>query len=100
MTNWKCSYNNCSVEKQSKMSIRRHFYSEHSGELETPEEYLNRVESEQRDFSGEVPDTTEHDPEYETTNELPETRKSTLFEHEREEDSTLQDHTENGEDTE
>lgn len=84
----------CGVKLQSKESARKHYQEEHSGEMETPEEYLNRAESEQRDFNGQEPTTDGHNPEYLTENE-PEgdnTRLGTLHEFEREQDGSLEEY--------
>jgi hypothetical protein len=81
----------------------------HSGEIETPEEYLDRIESEQRDFSGEEPTTEGHSPKYLILDEGAEivpkrkkniekkidtTRLSTLHEFTREHDESIEEYTE------
>ena len=92
MTLAKCT--ECGVTLRSKRHARNHYQKRHSGEIETPEEYLTRIESEQRDFHGEPPDDSDHNPEYEVTNDPPDTSKTTLFEHERENDDSLTEYTE------
>lgn len=91
----------CGTKLRNKKHARNHYQNQHSGEIETPEEYLDRVESEQRDFSGEEPTTEGHNPEYLTENE-PEadnTRLGTLHEFERDKDGSLEEYSEQ-EDTE
>jgi hypothetical protein len=74
----------------------------HSGEIETPEEYLDRIESEQRDFSGEEPTTEGHNPEYlvESDSEGTNTRSATLHEFTREHDDSIAEYTETETETE
>jgi len=86
----------CKKKLASKTQARRHYRENHSGEIETPEEYIDRVESEQRDFNGDEPATDGHNPEYLTENEseATDTRLGTLHEFEREEDSSLAEYDE------
>jgi uncharacterized C2H2 Zn-finger protein len=83
----------CSAKLRDKKHARKHYQKHHSGEIETPEEYLDRIESEQRDFDGGEPTTDGHNPEYLTENESAgdNTRLGTLHEFEREEDSSLEE---------
>ena len=83
----------CKKKLSSKRQARKHYRENHSGEIETPEEYLDRVISEQRDFEGDEPTTDGHNPEYLTENESEgdNTRLATLHEFEREEDSSLEE---------
>lgn len=92
----------CDKKLHSKREARKHYREKHSGEIETPAEYLDRVESEQRDLSGDEPTTEGHNPEYLTENE-PEgedTRLGTLHEFEREQDGSLEEYSEQEGDTE
>ena len=88
---FKCT--ECGLKYHSKKQVEDHYRENHSGEIETPEEYLDRVESEQRDFEGNEPTTEGHNPEYLTENETEadNTRLGTLHEFEREEDSSLEE---------
>jgi len=79
----------CNVALGSKKQAREHYQEYHSGEVETPEKYLNQVDSEQRDFHGDEPTNEGHNPEYLNENEPPKTRETTLFSHEREGDESL-----------
>lgn len=76
----------CKKKLASKRQARRHYRENHSGEIETPEEYLDRIESEQRDFEGNEPTTEGHNPEYlvEDESEGDNTRLGTLHEVESE----------------
>ena len=84
----------CIAKLRDKKHARRHYRENHSGEIETPEEYLDRVESEQRDFEGKEPTTDGHNPEYlvEDESEGDNTRLGRLHEFEREEDSSLEEY--------
>lgn len=54
----------CGKKYSSKRGVRKHFYDEHQAEIETPEEFLGPPDTEQRDFHGDVPDESGHDPVY------------------------------------
>lgn len=90
----------CSAKLRDKKHARKHYRENHSGEIQTPEEYLDRVESVQKDFNGDYPSTEGHNPEYLTENESEgdNTRLGTLHEFEREQDDSLENY--EGEDTE
>lgn len=96
----KCPQYGCNKKLQSKRQARKHYQENHSGEIETPAEYLDRVESEQRDFEGNEPTTEGHNPQYLTENESEgdNTRLGTLHEFERDKDGSLEEY--DGEDTE
>lgn len=70
----------CGLVLTSLRHAKRHWRKEHAGETWTPEEYLPDTESEQRDFDGEEPDSSDYEPEYETENEPPETKPAKLYE--------------------
>ena len=76
----------CGVTLRSKRHARNHYQKRHSGEIETPEEYITRIESEQRDFNGEPPDDSDHNPEYEVRNDTPDTYLTDLREYESDSD--------------
>lgn len=79
----KCSVDGCSQMIHSLSHAKNHYAARHSGEIETPEKYLNTFpDTEQRDFNGDEPSTEGHDPTYEVLNEPPETRKSKLDDYE------------------
>lgn len=59
----------CDVTFSSLRSLKRHWNDEHSGELWPDEDDLGPPDSEQRDFDGNEPDDSGHDPEYEVTND-------------------------------
>lgn len=75
-----CNESGCAYEG-SLRQLKRHYKQEHSGETWTPEEHLPNDDSEQRDFDGETPNDDEHSPEYEDTNEPPETERTSLREY-------------------
>lgn len=95
MSLYSCPIGDCDLILRDKKHARSHYQREHSGEIETPAEYLNTFpDTEQRDFSGEEPTTEGHNPEYLTDNE-PEgenTRLGTLYEFEREKYGSLEDY--------
>ena len=84
----------CGLMLASKKAARKHYQQQHSGSIETPDEYLPDHNSEQRDFQGEEPTTEGHNPEYlvEDESEGDNTRLGRLHEFEREEDSSLEEY--------
>lgn len=70
---------NCGQMMPTLRGLKRHAQREHPGELETPEEHLPDDDSEQRDFDGEEPDDSDHDPEYVVTNDPPEGEDASLL---------------------
>jgi hypothetical protein len=86
----------CGRKLSSKNAARIHYRQYHAGEIETPAEHVDRVESEQRDFAGNEPDTSDHDPEYLTEpsdTSKPDTRSASLHEFERENDDSITEYT-------
>jgi hypothetical protein len=90
----KCS--ECGKRLHSKRQARKHYRERHSGEIETPDEYLEKVESEQRDFEGNEPTEKGHNPEYlvESDSEGNNSRSATLHEFTREHDESIEEYTE------
>lgn len=78
---------NCRICGKSIRSLKhgkrhwRRVHKDEEREYETPEEALPDTVTEQRDFEGEEPDTSEHDPEYMAENDAVETEDSTLFDY-------------------
>lgn len=70
----------CRDYRGSLRGLKRHYRSEHAGDSAVPEEYRGGPDAEQRDFDGNEPDDSDYNPEYETTNDPPETEKAVLDE--------------------
>jgi len=95
MSIYSCPIGECDIVLRDKKNARDHYQEHHSGEVETPAEYLNNFpDTEQRDFNWDEPTTEGHNPEYLTENESEgdNTRLGRLHEFEREEDSSLEEY--------
>jgi len=82
----KCS--ECGKACYSKAALEAHFYEEHGGEVMT-DESDTRIESEQRDFEGNEPDTSGHNPGVRNTNDPVETKRTTIESALRENDDDI-----------
>jgi hypothetical protein len=78
----------CGENCKSKRGLQKYYQQNHSGEVWPDDEDLPDDPPPQRDFEGNGPDDSDYNPEYETTNDPPETRKGRLTEWEREQEES------------